>query len=60
MQTTDLLEVLHRINKKRPQPVDDEFLDQIMALVVMKPLNEDRQQCQEQIKEILKQRTGGH
>jgi len=59
LQAEDLLDVLHRINRKRAQPVDDEFLDQLLALVIKNPLDEERQQCQDQIKTILNQRTGG-
>ena len=59
MQTADLVDVLHRINRKRAQPVDEELLDQVLALVIKNPLDEDRAHCQEQIKTILYQRIGG-
>jgi len=56
----ELLHVLKRINKERRDPVDEAILNQVMALVIKHPLDEDRTTCQTQIEEIINQRVGGN
>ncbi len=54
----DLYAVLEKMNSKREEPIDNELLKQIIALVIRNPLIEDRARCQEQIHMIVKQSLG--
>ncbi|MFQ6060944.1 MAG: hypothetical protein ACE5KV_06600 [Thermoplasmata archaeon] len=55
----ELLEVLRETNSEREDPVEDKVLEEILALVIKNPLEEDRKRCQSQIEVILKQRSKG-
>ena len=57
MRVDELLDVLRRINKQQAELVDMKLVEQLMALVVKHPLDEDRAQCQEQIGELVTQRV---
>lgn len=59
MDIEELVEVLNRINSERKNPVDPDVLKQVIALVVMNPLEEDRAKCQDQIYLIMSQSVGG-
>lgn len=59
MDIEEMLEVLRRTNRQRTIPVDEKLLEQVMALVVRNPLDEDRARCQDEIGMILAQQLGG-
>jgi hypothetical protein len=58
MDLDELLVVLKKINSENGSPVDGKILEQIIALVVKNPLEEDRARCQDQISEIIAQYVG--
>jgi len=58
MGMEELLQVLNRINEEREIPIDKTIIEQILALVIMHPLDGDRGVCQAQISELISQRTG--
>ena len=53
MNKEELLEVLLKTNKKKQNPVDDEILRDILSIVILNPLEENRGKSQEQIHYIL-------
>ncbi|HKZ64639.1 MAG TPA: hypothetical protein VJ400_09380 [Thermoplasmata archaeon] len=59
MDIDEMFEVLRRTNRQRRNPVDNALLEQVMALVVKNPLDEDRARCQDAIEMILRQQAGG-
>lgn len=59
MNFDDLIEVLRKVNHGRPDPVDEELLRKIVALVIKNPLDEDRAHCQEQLALIISQHIPG-
>jgi hypothetical protein len=59
MDFSDLVEILKKINNQREHPVDDDLLQQIVAIVVKHPLNEDREISQSQIAALINDRAGG-
>jgi len=59
MDVNELVDVLNRINSNQKNPVDPKILKQVIALVVLNPLDEDRAKCQDQINMILSQSIGG-
>lgn len=58
MNFSELLAILKKVNRERETPVDDGLLEQVVALVMRNPLDEDRSGCQEQIGTILNQYVG--
>jgi chorismate mutase len=58
MKEEEIIESVKRINARNGKPVDEELLAQIIALVMKNPIEEDRQRCQSQIREIIYQRKG--
>ena len=59
MAFEELLSVLKETNKKRKDPISEKILEEILALVMKNPLNDDRTTCQAQIDLLIKQRVGG-
>jgi hypothetical protein len=59
VEETDLLKVLLKTNSSSLQPIKQEVLQNILNLVIMYPLNEDRDKCQEEIKKIVSQPPKG-
>lgn len=59
MNFEDLVDVLRRINRERDNPVDDDLLKAVVALVMKNPLDEDRGRCQEQLALLIMNRAGG-
>ncbi|MFQ5911052.1 MAG: hypothetical protein ACE5IJ_10095 [Thermoplasmata archaeon] len=57
MGIEDMLDVLRRVNGERKEPVDEDLLEQIIALVLKNPLEEDRGRCQEQVATIIHDRV---
>lgn len=55
----DLFDVLEKTNSKMKAPVEKALLEQVFAIVLKHPLDEDRSDCQAQIEIIVKQRLGG-
>ncbi len=53
MNVEELLKVLFSTNKKRKSPIDEAFLEQILSIVILNPLDEDRGRSQDQIRHIL-------
>jgi hypothetical protein len=56
MEFIEMLQIIEKVNKKSKNPVDNKLLEQILALVIKNPLDEDRALCQDQIQELIKQR----
>jgi hypothetical protein len=59
MDFDELVTVLKRINGGSEHPVDEELLQQIVAIVVKHPLSEDREVSQSQIAALINERAGG-
>lgn len=55
----ELLEVLRETNNERENPVTEAVLEEILALVIKNPLEEDRKRCQSQIELVLVHRSKG-
>ena len=53
MKDEKLLKVLIETNGKRENPVNPDILRQILAIVMLNPLEEDRGRSQDQIKYII-------
>ena len=58
MKDEELLNVLIQTNRKRENPVDENILKQILSIVIINPLDEDRGISQEQIRYIIS-KSGG-
>ena len=58
MEFKEMVSVLKRVNKEMDEQVDEKLLEEILALVMRKPLDSDRGRCQDQILELIKQRGG--
>ena len=56
MKNAELLEVLNRINNSRVNIIDEKVIEQVLAIVIMNPLKEDRSRSQDQIMEIINQK----
>lgn len=56
MEFIEMLQIIEKVNKKSKNPVDNKLLEQILAIVIKNPLDEDRALCQDQIQELIKQR----
>jgi len=56
MKNQELLDVLLKINETRENKVERESLEQILAIVIMNPLLEDRAQCQDQLMVLINQK----
>lgn len=59
LEETDLLKVLLKTNSSSIQPIKEEILKGILNLVIIYPLNEDREKCQEEILKIVSQPPKG-
>ncbi len=59
MPIEDLIDVLLRVNSRRDKPLDEDYLKQVIALVVKNPLDEDRSRCQQQIAKLVKDKVRG-
>ena len=49
MKNEELLAVLIETNKKMSEPIDENILTNILSIVMLNPLEEDRGTCQERI-----------
>ena len=49
----ELLKVLVETNRKRQNPVNADILKQILSIVILNPLEEDRGRSQDQIRQII-------
>lgn len=58
MEFEEMVSVLKKVNEEMDEQVDEILLEQILALVMRKPLDSDRGRCQDQIMELIKQRGG--
>lgn len=58
MEFEEMVSVLKKANEEMDEQVDEKLLEQILALVMKKPLDSDRGRCQDQIMELIKQRGG--
>ncbi len=59
MDIGELRNVLRRVNNQRDVPVAIESLEQVVALVVKNPLDDDRLRCQEQISVLVRGKVRG-
>lgn len=55
MKDEDLIQVLMETNKKRENPVDEAILRQILSIVILHPLEEDRGTSQDQMLYFIRQ-----
>ncbi len=53
MKDEKLLKVLIETNEKRENPVNPDILRQILSIIMLNPLEEDRGRSQDQIKHII-------
>ena len=56
MKNQELFNVLLRINETRENQVERDTLEQVLAIVIMNPLPEDRAQCQDQLMALINQK----
>jgi len=56
MENTELLEVLLRINNSREESIDEKIIEQILAIVMLNPLPEDRLRSQDQLLVLVNQK----
>ena len=47
--------MLKKINNYRQDPIEENLIEQILAIVMMNPLLEDRASCQDQLKYLIEQ-----
>ena len=57
MLLDDLFAVLTKVNNEREEPVEEDIMKQVIALVDKNPLDDDRHVCQEQIAALIKGRV---
>lgn len=55
MKNEELIEVLIETNKKTSKPIDEKILKNILSIVILNPLEEDRGTSQEQIRYLISQ-----
>ena len=55
MKNEELLAVLIETNKKMSKPIDENILKNILSIVILNPLEEDRGTSQEQIRYLISQ-----
>lgn len=53
MKKNELLDVLLETNKNNEKPVNSEIIKNILSIIMLNPLEEDRARSQEQIKSII-------
>lgn len=53
MKDEELMKVLIETNKNRENPVNEDLLKSILAIVINHPLEEERQKCQEKIRFLV-------
>ncbi|MHA1227167.1 MAG: hypothetical protein ACTSPV_10540 [Candidatus Hodarchaeales archaeon] len=58
MKNEELFEVLAETNRQMSNPVQEEILKKILAIVMLNPLEEDRGASQEQIRYLISQEIG--
>lgn len=54
----ELLITLKKINNKSDKPVPESIIENILALVIKYPLDDERNKCQDQIEVVLSQSFG--
>jgi len=59
MKNEELLTVLKKINNYKQEPIDEKLIEQILAIVMLNPLLEDRASCQDQLKYLIEQHVKG-
>jgi len=59
MNFEEMCSILIETNNKMNKSVPEDVLKEILSLVLKNPLPDDRQRCQEQIREIISQRYKG-
>ena len=55
MTNEELIAVLIETNKKLSKPIDEKILKNILSIVILNPLNEDRGTSHEQIRYLISQ-----
>jgi len=53
MKDEDLLEILIETNRKKEKPVNSNILRNILSIIILNPLDEDRARSQEQIRYLI-------
>ena len=53
MENEELMAVLIETNKKMSKPIDEIILNNILSIVILNPLEEDRGASQEQIRSFI-------
>ena len=57
MENKELMEILKKTNEKLGKKVDDEILASILSLIMLNPLDDDRNICQDRIKFLIQQKV---
>lgn len=55
MKNEELIAVVIETNKKMSNPIDEKILKNILSVVILNPLDEDRGTSQEQIRYLISQ-----
>jgi hypothetical protein len=59
LDRTELVKVLIKTNTASLQPIKEDVLRDILALVIQYPLDDDRQKCQEEIRKVMAKQPPG-
>jgi len=60
MKNEELLSVLIKINTYKDEPLNEKLIEQILSIVMLNPLKDDRKSCQEQLKYLIEQQVKGN
>lgn len=56
MKNDELLQVLEDINSSQENQIDNEIIRELLSIVILNPLDDDRKDCQDQIKFYIEQK----
>ena len=56
MKNEELLQILEDINSSQENQIDNEIIRELLSIVILNPLDEDRKDCQDQIKFYIEQK----
>lgn len=60
MNSEELVNVLKRINNLKKKPLPEELLENMLSIVIMNPLEQDRTTSQDQIRYFIEQKYRGN
>jgi len=56
LKNDELLQVLEDINSSQENQIDNEIIRELLSIVILNPLDDDRKDCQDQIKFYIEQK----